>query len=105
VAIRANPRIIFKLFDQIILYFYHPITAALDHVPAAATNIFILDKADIFYSMNEALIADRSGVEATTMSNRFAHHAEVQVPVQMAMAVDNGPTPLEVSGGVLPPTF
>ena len=49
--------------------------------------------------MNEALIADRSGVEAaTTINNRFAHHADVQVPVQMAMSVDHGPTPLEVSG-------
>ncbi len=48
--------------------------------------------------MNDALIADRSGVEGPTMNNRFSHHPEVQVPVQMAMSVDNGPTPLEVSG-------
>ncbi len=49
--------------------------------------------------MNASLIADPSGVaEGPTMNNKFAHHPEVQVPVQMAMSVDNGPTPLEVSG-------
>jgi hypothetical protein len=47
------------------------------------------------FRMNQALISDHDDV----VVNRFSQaHVEHQVPMQMAMSADNGPTPLEMSG-------
>ena len=47
--------------------------------------------------MNQALISDRE----QDVVNRFSQPYAEQVPVQMAMSADNGPTPLEMSGSTV----